>query len=435
MRIRSVSSLLFAAGVLAGFTVHAAPAPTDWPHWRGPARNGIATEASGWTGAAWPRGEAAWKLNVGEGSGAPVVAGGRVYVLGWSGSQDHLRCLEAASGKTVWEQAYSCPRYGRVATGDQNMYSGPSTCPELDERTGLLYTLSTDGDLNCWDTRSAGRKRWGLNLYEKYGVKQRPVATARKNTLRDYGYTSAPLVFGDWVVVEVGSEQGNLMAFSKRTGQRVWASEDKTPAGHSGGPVPITVEGVPCVAVLNLKGLLVVRTDAGREGKTAAEYEWTTDFDCNIATPTVAGDSVVLTSAYNKSSICRVKVSLQGASKVWEQKVYSRVCSPVVYHGNVYTTFNGLLCLDWETGATKWDGGRFGDASSLVVTADGRIIVWANGGDLALAETADRSPDAYKELAILKGQGEAEAWPHVVVAGGHVYCRDRVGNLRCFALR
>ena len=81
------------------------------------------------------------------------------------------------------------------------------------------------------------------------------------------------------------------------------------------------------------------------------------------------------------------------------------------------------------------DGGRFGEASSVVVTGDGRIVVWANSGDLALVESADRSPSAYKELASKHGLGEAKAWPHVVIAGGRIFCKDRAGNLSSFALR
>jgi hypothetical protein len=29
---------------------------------------------------------------------------------------------------------------------------------------------------------------------------------------------------------------------------------------------------------------------------------------------------------------------------------------------------------------------------------------------------------------------KTQAWPHVVVAGGRVYCRDREGSLACFAV-
>jgi hypothetical protein len=58
----------------------------------------------------------------------------------------------------------------------------------------------------------------------------------------------------------------------------------------------------------------------------------------------------------------------------------------------------------------------------------------ANDGDLALVETADNSPRAYKELACRRGILNDMAWPHVVLADGRVYCKDRGGRLRCFAL-
>jgi hypothetical protein len=49
-------------------------------------------------------------------------------------------------------------------------------------------------------------------------------------------------------------------------------------------------------------------------------------------------------------------------------------------------------------------------------------------------ETAARSPKEYKELAVRDRIFGTHAWPHVTLAGGRLYCRDRDGNLVCFAL-
>jgi outer membrane protein assembly factor BamB len=294
--------------------------------------------------------------------------------------------------------------------------------------------MSTDGALNCWNTRSGGARVWGVNLYEKYNVPRRPQATRRPGTQRDYGMTASPMVYGDWIIAEIGSEQGSLVALSRKTGEQAWLSEAKGAAGHSGGVVPMTVEGVPCAVALTMKGLEVVRLDGANAGKTAAEYPWVTDFDTNIATPVVSGDSVVITSSYNHQAITRVKVTLSGATKVWEQRRFGLVCSPVIHKGCVYVATHGLICLDWNTGDIKWEGGRYGDAASVLATGDDRLIVWANDGDVGLAESAVRSPTDYKELAFKNGIGKAEAWPHVVLAGGRLYCKDRAGNLTCFKL-
>ena len=226
-------------------------------------------------------------------------------MLGWKDGKDHLACLDAGTGKDLWTQSYPCPQYGRHKTGDEGMYSGPSSTPEYDPATGFLYTLSSDGDLICWDTNKKGARVWGFNLYEKHKAGQRP--RIGRAGLRDYGYTSSPLVHDAWLLVEVGAKEGNLIAFDKRSGKRAWTSECHDPAGHNGGPTPIKVEGVPCVAVLTLHRLVVVRLDAGHEGKTVAEHPWETDFGNNIASPAVHENYVLITSAYNHQAICKLQ--------------------------------------------------------------------------------------------------------------------------------
>ncbi len=220
----------------------------DWPHWRGSSRNSATTEVSGWDGQRWLDSKPAWSKNVGIGSTSPIVAGGKLYVLGWRDNKDVVQCLDAASGERVWSQSYACPRYGRKATGDEGLYAGPSSTPEFDPQTGRLFTLSTDGHLHCWDTSNGGKQVWGLNRYDQFDPPQRP--KFGRSGLRDYGFTSSPLAHGSWLLVEVGDDTGSLMAFDKATGKLIWKSQATGPAGHNGGPVPITVEGVPCVALL-----------------------------------------------------------------------------------------------------------------------------------------------------------------------------------------
>src|SRR5829696_3369991 len=227
----------------------AAPLPgADWPHWRGPTRNGLTDEPSGWADARWLADKPAWTANVGSGASSPLVVGDRVYTLGRSGGRDVVRCLAAKDGKELWTAGYRGPEYGRFHNGDEGLYSGPSSTPEYDPETNLLYTLGPDGDLRCWDTTADGKEVWALNLYDAYGARQRPKLT--RSPVRDYGYTSSPLVHGGWLLVEVGSPSGTLVAFDKKTGKEAWRSELTDEAGHNAGPVPMTVEGVPCVALL-----------------------------------------------------------------------------------------------------------------------------------------------------------------------------------------
>lgn len=402
----------------------------DWPHWRGPARTGVTDEPSGWADGKWLPDRPAWTATVGSGASSPITVGDRVYALGHADGQDVIRCLSAADGKELWAGKYRGPEYGRFHMGDEGLYSGPSSTPEYDPDTKLLYTLGPDGDLRCWDTSSDGKEVWAVNLYDAYGVKRRPKLTRAPQ--RDYGYTSSPLVHGSWLLVEVGSGRGTLVAFDKKTGKEAWRSELADEAGHTAGPVPMTVEGVPCVAVVTQRNLAVVRLDRGNEGKTVATYPWVTDFANNVAGPAVRDNYVLITAAYNQNAICKLKVTLKGAEEVWRQKYPSKVCTPVIRGGHVYLAWQQVRCLDWETGEQVWAGGTVGDPGSIIATADDRLVVYGKSGKLMLVETAKRSPKEYKELAVRDGLFKSAGWPHVALAGGRIFCRDRDGNLACF---
>src|SRR5262249_20507048 len=156
----------------------------DWPHWRGPRRDGNTAEHSGWDGSKWILEKPLWTAQTGEGSSSPLVVNGRLFSVGWQDGKDRVHCLDARMGKAWWSVSYTCPRYGRHSLGDTDSYSGPTATPEYDAETGFLYTLSTDGDLNCWDTRERGKRVWGKNLYDVYGVPRRP-EVGKAGTRRD----------------------------------------------------------------------------------------------------------------------------------------------------------------------------------------------------------------------------------------------------------
>jgi len=425
--------LRFVAWAFVGSIFLSPLAAADWPHWRGPNRNDVVAEHSGWAGTKWPAGGEVWRTQVGIGCSSPIVAEGKLYVTGWENNRDHVVCLDADSGRELWKVNYRCPKYGRHSKGDKGIYAGPTSTPSFDPKTKQLYTLSTDGDLNCWNTKAEEKRVWGFNLYERYGVNQRPDVGKRSH--RDYGYTSSPLIHKNWAIVEVGDDDGTVMGFDKNTGKRVWTSECRDEAGHTAGPVPLIVEGVPCVAVLTLRNLVVMRLDAGREGETIATYPWATHFANNIPTPTVAGSSILITSAYNHYAMCRVKITLNGAKKLWENENPSGVCSPVVYKNRIYWAWRGVHCVDLKTGRELWRGGKVGTAGSCLITKDERLIIWADNGDLMLAETAERSPEKYTELAARRKLFRTDAWPHVVLANGRLFLKDRAGNLTCLKAR
>ena len=404
----------------------------DWPHWRGATRSGVVAEKSGWP-EGWPP-KKLWSRSVGYGCTSPIIVSGKLYVMGWQGSRDRrggggtdtLYCIDAASGKELWKQSYACPYQGRLSTGDEGAYGGPSSTPTFDKSTGLIYTLSIDGDLRCWDTRKGGSLLWKLNFYDKYKVRRRPHSGGGT---RDFGYPNSVLIRGPALLVEVGAPKGTVMGLDKKSGRQVWASQYTGPAGHTGGLVPVTVDGADCIAVLTLGDLVVMRVDKGYAGRTVATTKWQTEFSCNIPTPAVAGNRVLVTSAYNNKAAVLFNVAKGRMRPLWRAKYYSTAGSPVIHRGRVYVIKNSINCLDAASGKLLWSGGSFGDGSCLV-TADDKIIAFGKGSVRLL----DASPGAtrYRELARLDCGLRATCYPHITLAGGVLCAKDRNGAMVCF---
>ncbi len=417
-------------------------AAEPWPGWRGPTHDGASAETSGWP-AAWPP-RPLWRACVGEGCTSPVLADGVLYTFGWSGQEpgrprgtnpagtDTVLALDARTGRELWRQTYPCPYQGRVRRGDLGQYGGPSATPALDTAGGRLFTLSTDGDLRAWSLRDGGRPLWHLNLYDAFRVPPRPHACGRNPN--DYGFTSAPLLLNGQLLVEAGAPQdGLVVAFDPATGRRLWASETREPAGHSGGLVPLHAPTGPALAVLALTNLVVLRLDTGHTGATLARHERRTDFACNIPAPAAAGQRLLLTSGYNHKSTEALDLGPRGGlTPAWtNREAHAVVTTPVLRGGRAYVLGGTLACLDLATGQTLWRGGQFGHGT-LLATADNKLIALGNGR-LALVEAAP-STAAYTELARLDAVVPDTCYPHLALSDGILACKDRAGNLAVFAL-
>ena len=409
----------------------------DWPQWRGSNANDIADEPSGWP-KAWPP-KMLWTAEMGLGCATPIIADGRLYVMGWTANApgrptgnppgtDSLWCLDPATGKTLWKQSYPSLCQGRLREGDLNQYGGPNGAPAFDPASGLICTLGGDGDLRCWDTRQTGKLAWQLNLYESFNVPQRPHTG---KGLRDYGYTSSPLLHGPWVIIEVGAKEGTVIAFDRKTGKVAWKSQHTEPAGFTGGSAIFQVEGKDCLAVFTVEHILVLRLDPGHEGKTVGTFHWRTDFACHVASPTPVGSSLLITSTHNQRRLALLDVTLAGITERWSSKRYAVVCSPVVHKGRIYLVNNALECLDLKTGELLWRGGRFGNGSCLV-TADDKVLAFGSG-TLALVD-ASAGQAEYKPLAEVTDIVPDICYPRVVLSNGRIFCKDRSGRLVCFSL-
>ena len=172
-----------------------------------------------------------------------------------------------------------------------------------------------------------------------------------------------------------------------------------------------------------------MRIDRGSKGKTVAKTKWQTEFGCNISTPAVAGDQVLVTSAYNNKASVMFKVSRGRMRPVWRSKYYSTNGSPVIHRGRAYLVRGSLYCLDAATGKLLWRGGSFGDGSCLV-TADDKVIAFGKGS-VRLVD-ASQTVGRYRELARINCGLRAICYPQITMAGGILCAKDRNGAVVCF---
>src|ERR1035437_5185443 len=77
----------------------------DWPQWRGPNRDGKVTGFS--APQTWPTNlTQRWQVPVGKGDTTSALVGDKLYTFGRLDADEVVLCLNAASGKTIWETKY-----------------------------------------------------------------------------------------------------------------------------------------------------------------------------------------------------------------------------------------------------------------------------------------------------------------------------------------
>jgi outer membrane protein assembly factor BamB len=414
---RWIGALAGAVVLLGAGSVFAA----DWPQWRGPHRNGISQE----TGLLkeWPKEgpKLLWQVKeIGSGYSTPAVVGERLYVLSNKGvDEEFVQALDVSDGHQLWST-----RLGKVGNPDQQpSYPAARSTPTVDG--ALLYALSSDGVLACLET-ATGKLRWQKNLRTEFGGQP-----------GQWAYSESPLVDGDVLVCTPGGSEATLVALNKKTGELLWKSA--VPGGDQAAyasAIVVEVGGVKQYVQFLQNG--VVGVDA-RTGKFLWRYDKTAQGSpANIPTPVAHDVYIYSAAARSGGGLVRLKVN-QGAVEV--EPVYASTNLPTSIGGAVQvgdylygTTGGALLCVEFRTGAIKWEDRGVGPGS--VCFADGCLYLHGENGDVALVEA---TPEAYREKGRFTppdppSRGQSRAWAYPVVANGRLYIRD-LGTLWCYDVR
>lgn len=376
--------------------------PGDWPQWRGPLRDGIARESI----RPWPADGPVklWEQPVGEGYSSVAAAGDSVYAFFQSGPNETLAAFDRETGAPRWRFEYPA-RY------ENNYGDGPRATPTVDG--DRVYIVGGTGLLHAVDRRS-GAKIWGRDLLKDF---EAPTPK--------WGISFSPLVDGDRLIVHPGGKLGSVAALDKATGETIWAS--LTDGGGYSSPIVADLGGESQIVAFTAGGLVGLERDTG---KPRWSFPWRTPWDCNIATPVIAGDHVFITSGYDRGCAL-VRVAPAGEpEKIYENRKLCSHFASCVRFGDVVYGFNEstLVALDLKSGTIHWRQRGFGKGSLLGV--GDQLLVLGENGECVLA---DVSAAGFQEKARFHFSDE-RCWSVPVVSKGRLYLRDQK-TLACYDVK
>ena len=131
------------------------PVSAYWTDFRGPKRDGVYDEIdilTTWPAQGLPQ---LWKQPVGGGYASFVAAGGRAFTIEQRRNQEVVAAYDLETGRELWTNSWDAD-FRESMGGD-----GPRATPTWHE--GRLYALGALGELRCLDARS-GKLVWNRNI-------------------------------------------------------------------------------------------------------------------------------------------------------------------------------------------------------------------------------------------------------------------------------
>jgi outer membrane protein assembly factor BamB len=406
------------AGALA-----AKPSKTDWPQWRGQARDGLSTD----TGLLkeWPEEgpPLLWKTpGIGRGWSSVAVSNGRVYPVGDKDPDEFVFAIDANTGKPLWSS--------RIGA---SLDDGPRSTPTIDGK--LLYVISPHGEVVCLET-AKGKERWRKHLQNDLEGSDTP----------SWKFCESPLVDGDRLIVTPGSRSAGLVALNKLTGKLIWkaplpefGNQGMDQAGYS-SVVISNGAGVKQYVQLVGRGVVGIRAE---DGQFLWGYNRVANGTANIPTPIVKDDYVFCSTGYGAGSAL-LKLKREGSGVTADEVYFLPGDELQNHHGgmvlvgdHIYCGHghnNGFpVCLEMVSGQFAWKQGRGpGSESAAVIYADGHLYFRYQDGMMALIEA---TPEGYREKGTFQiPDCSSPSWSQPVVAGGKLYLREQ-DNLLCYNLK
>jgi outer membrane protein assembly factor BamB len=346
-----MKTLALSLSLLASITV----ANADWPQFRGPDGNGIASALL--LSDKIDTNSIAWAADLpGRGLSSPIIIGDRVFVTCSSGpKQDrlHVICFNAKDGTKRWERQFWAT--GRTMCHEKTCVAAPTPVSDGER----VFAIFSSNDIVCLDLN--GNLLWLRGLTRDY-----------PNASNSLGMSSSLTVADGVVIAVVENDDDSFTAgLDARTGVNRWKVARPRSANWT-SPMLLKSGTTTHALLQSSKGLIAVEPATGR---IVWQY---TDGASTIPSATVS-DGVVYVPSHGITAL-QPQPDGQSPNQLWRSGQLSpATASPVILNQKVFTLNNAgvLTCADAKDGKRLWQLRTKGPYSATPVGA-GNLLYCVN---------------------------------------------------------
>ena len=382
---------------------------SDWPQFRGPDGNGVAT-GNGYPQTWGTEENIKWKIDLPyRGAGSPIVSGDHVFLSSATqdGQKRSLLCFDRANGKQLWERTVA---FGTDETHPQNPFG--SSTPATDGTRVVVWHNSAG--LYCYDL--SGKKLWSRDLGEFKHI---------------HGYGSSPTIHEGRVILKCGpGKRVFVTAIDVVAGETLWETDEpytgeKSPddVGSWSTPVLAKVGGnwqIICAQATRVTGYDPERGDLlwWCDGLSGSRTDW-------VCSSPIVGDGICFAMADSRGPSMVFKLGGAGditaSSRIWhEERNPSSIGTGIFVDGHIYRPNakpGTLECLDARTGKVKWKE-RSKDHWASMILADGHLYALNQRGTTVVLKP---DPETFQQVAINDLGGITNATP--AFSDGQIFIR------------
>src|SRR6185295_19395388 len=309
-----------------------------WPQWRGPRRDGIVTESG--LLQTWPESgpKQLWKIDgLGVGWSSPIIVGDSIFITGDVAGEVQILCLDL-NGQTKWKKTNG-------AAWKANYPGSRATCAYSE---GLIYHMNAHGRIAALDAKS-GDEAWHIDsILQQFDS---------KNIM--WGLSECLLIDGPKLYVTPGGPKTLMVALDKKTGKMIWTS-DSIPGESAAYASPLLVSMSGKRVIIGSASHHGFGIDA-ENGKILWQVPVRNNWGATCFEP-VYSDNGVFYGA--PDGTLGVKYSIDFSADPAAKEAWRTIVDPLTGGGifrdgllyiNGCKKSRALHCIDWKTGASKYE--------------------------------------------------------------------------------